>query len=240
MEEITSNNTAEKLIVKADDAGKTLVIRYDNPKIVHKKAGIKQQGSIKAPGEWIAKRKEEYAKELVMVTYDKTKGIITLMCNDRKPWCDTITGKLELNPMLKNLDINGKERPLGEMIKLLRFSRWLFLSDADQKDVTDKLMKFNADVTQKIKNENDQRGNIDAAFVQRVNSTANMSFTAECGIYVGLTPAKFKVDIVCEVRNAQVGFWFESTELQTLIDQQRDEVIAEELKNFDDYVCIEV
>lgn len=236
--------TGEKITVKANqEEGKEIVnvIRYDNPKAVHDPTPTRIKGSIFAPNEFISKREKEYKPEGVHVLYNKTKGTIELFCNAKDKFHDHITGELQMNPNLAEFNINGtKEMELSALIKLIRFSRWLFESDADHKRIVDCLMKFSAEVSQSVVKNNDQRGNIEENFVQKIKTSSDLIFTATAATHIGLEPVKFKVDIVCEVRSAKVGFWFESIELKQLIEGQRDQLVMDEVNRLKKkYVCIE-
>lgn len=233
-------NFKEKLVVTTADAEKGLIIiRHDEPKKVYEPKSIELSGSLFAPADFVAKRKDDYEPKSVHVIFNKTAGTIILIGDERSNFSTKVTGTLKKNPKVVDMRINGKERSLKEFIDFVRFNRWLFLTDADQSRIVDGLLKFNASVSQDIKNNNDQRGNIDAAFVQKVNSTANLSFTAEVAIYLGTEPVKFKCDVVCEVRDAKVGLWIESVEYTTLEEQIKDQLFTQELEKLKEYVQIE-
>lgn len=65
------------------------------------------------------------------------------------------------------------------------------------------------------------------------------SFTVNMPIFKGLPNFSFKIDILCEVTSGDVVVWLESKELMELQKSQLSTVIDEELKAFQDIVCIE-
>lgn len=228
-----------KVVIQGDT--KEVIIRHGEALTLREPKLVKLGGVITAPWEFISKRKEEFRKEDVHVIYNLERGIINLVCMETNPYAKEVTGELKLNPAIETIGINAvKTYKLKDLIQLLRFNSGIFKHEKDHSRIVAALMKFNAKVSQEIKNENDLHGNKSEGFDQKVLINADLIFTATMCIFKGFSKHDFKVELMFEIRSSTVEFWFESVELAEVIESQREEIVLAEIKKMEaDYVCIQ-
>ena len=235
-----AKNTGLSLTTK--DLGKTIriVTTTEAETPYYKPKTITLDGSIFAPAEFIKHRKGDYQKNKVHVTYSRSAGTIKLVCDETSEFAATVNGKLVLNPNLSALNIN-KEKTLSidAMVKLLRFNMWIFADRKKGEAIVKELKEFDAKIVQTVKNNNDQRGNIEKEFTQKIQVNKDFEFTAQASVYLGCEPKTFKVELVAAIRTQAIEFWFESVELEEIEQLERDELIDSQIELLKDYVCVE-
>lgn len=237
-------NEIDQLNLGSTDAGKEIIIRKGEALKLQPPRKVELSGSIKAPVEYITKRKADHLPNTVHVIYDKEAGTIELVADELNHYARLIKGTLSLNPKLKPFKINeGGEtaifKDLKSVVKLIRFNKWIFADETRYQELIDALQKFEVKVQAEIKNIDNGRGNIEKGVKQTVQVNADLTFTASAAIFLGSEVSKFKVEIVTEIRTGAIDYWFESVELEQLMIGQREVAMNEQLELLKEYVSIE-
>lgn len=198
-------------------------------------------GTISAPSEFYKHRKGEHNPLKCHVLFNLLAGTITLVCDENYENDNyKVVGKIEKNAELSKFRINSPESiDPSEMMKLLKFNRIYFPDKAENAKIVTALSTFKAKVTQEFEKLDDQRGMAKSALESKIEHDLQESFYLEIPIFKGQPKTRFKVMVCLEVRNGGVKVYLESVELMDLENAKREEIIREELKNFEGIVCIE-
>ena len=198
-------------------------------------------GTISAPSRFYEKRKALHDKEKCHVMYSIQRGEIVLIVDENFEGENyKITGKVEKNSELVKFDINGGTSiDPSDMLKLLKFNKIYFVDKAENQKICAALSTFKAKVTQEFEKHDDQRGSAKSALESKIEHELQESFMLEIAIFKGQPRVKFKVDVCLEVRNGSVKVYLESVGLNDIEKDSLEMIVNEELKNFEDIVCIE-
>lgn len=232
--------TKQSLSVKVENGIKEVVIRNGEAAKIHEPLILGVSGTIKSPAEFWAKRSSLYKAEECHIEFNKLKGEIKLILNEKDYFGGEVKGSIEINPELAEFGINKeKMRTTKEMSQFLKM-RKAFFSDADEAvKIIGNLQKYKAKVETQIDKMDSTRGDKKDNFEVKVDSDIDLNFTLKMPIYKGFKDFKFLVEICLDVRDKALTLWLESAELQQIITGTRDEIFSDELKNFESLVCIE-
>jgi hypothetical protein len=244
----------ENLTLKVDGNTNEIIIREGDalPPVAPKK--IKIDGDIKTVSSFIEKRKlvgfdgvmqngdaglQTINSDRVLVTVDKEKLSILLQLDPENEYGTEVTAKLSFTPELEQFFINkNKLFNREELIKLIRFNKIWF---ADP-EAHDKLLKayqsFTATVNANIGKTSDTRGNIDNTYKKTVETNVPDSFVLNIPIFKGMDKRLFRVEIAIDSTDASTKFWFESVELNDIIQIESQAILEKELETCTDYVVI--
>jgi hypothetical protein len=209
---------------------------------------LKTEGTLRSIGEFLGKRKthpgagqQEVDPSKTVVKVDRTNREIVLYLNPTNPLGTVITGRLELSDELKPFHINEEKYfTRKDLIKLLRFNRALFNDLDKHTELLAAYQAFQAKAKSDMGAEDDTRGNKKFAFQKEVKSNIPESFVLNAPIFKGEKAVAFRVEICLEVTDAGgAEFWFESVEMKELHDEQRDELIKEQLEFCSDFPILE-
>ncbi len=247
--EVTENKAVRQFIADHFNEGdpkdpKVLIIRHgDAPTQLNaiKPNKVHLAGTIVAPSEFYGKRKELHDKNKCYVLYDVLKGSITLVVDeDFENDNHKITGTIQDNSELKKFMINtGQQFDPKDLLKLLKFNRVYFDSQADHAKICLSLQNFKAKVAISLENSNDLRGEKLNNLHSKVTHDLQESFVLDIQIFKGQPKIKFKVDICLELRAGDVYVYLESVQLKDLEMSTKEGILKEELIKFADIVCIE-
>jgi hypothetical protein len=145
-----------------------------------------------------------------------------------------IKGSLKLNPDLKVLGINTQKTYTSQALAdVLKFNRLLFKSPDECMNMVSKLKKFSATIATEIVNSNDNQGNKNLSYAQKIATEMNLSFTLSCTLFSGRTEAiTFKVDIEFDLRDKAIEFWLVSVELKEIMDTTKEVIVLDEVSIF--------
>lgn len=140
-----------------------------------------------------------------------------------------ITAKMIPNAELDQMKINTEKRfTLNELKSLIKKSRILFVDKDLHFKLIDSLSNFKAKVEKDIQDGNDQKGNVNQQYIQKLQLDFDLSFVVSCPIYVGNEPSTFKVEIMVDVRDKSVEFYLESVELYELSTEIANQALKHE------------
>lgn len=209
-------------------------IKHYEPQIVN------LSGTIQAPGNFIALRKNYHEKEGVHVLFSKTDMSITLVLDEREHFKTTIKGSLIKNPDLEYYGINkDKIYTIADLQRFLRMRRSHFTDKDKNLLIVDNLSKFKATVSTDMEQQKTTRGESKNLHETKIKTDLALDFELNMPIFKGCENKKFKVEICFSVRDASVDVWLESPELQEIIDRDLDAILKAELTKFEDFVVIE-
>lgn len=223
--------------------GNELTIRYgDADEIVHDKS-IVISGVLGAPFQFLQGRGELDDKKIHLLV-DTNNSKIQLVVGDTDPHTThTITGALSFNPELQAFKINTATRwTVRDFIKFCRERKFFFKDHGEHAKLVEGLMKWSANIETLVKEFNDQKGNSLFQLETRVKKADGFieSFLLNIPIFQGYPKVVFKVEIGLDPKHTGVDLFLISDELMTMIYQERERIITEEVKNFDKYTFSKV
>lgn len=236
----------KELKVNVESSNGVLVVRTGDaaPIILPEKVHI--GGDINTISAYIDKRKvtenaglQAINPERVIVRVDKKGLKIRVDFDPEDKYGTEIEAALYESEELKPFHINGgKTFTKEEIVKLLKFSRLLFQSTDKHAEVLRSYQSFTAKANTDIKQESDTRGNKIANFAKSVETNIPTEFILHAPIFKGQPKESFRVEICIDVTDGGARFWFESIELNELIQVRVDEIFNEQLKSCQDYVIV--
>ena len=218
-----------------------LTIRTGEAAAIIRPRKIELSGQITAPAEWYTQKKAKgygYDGSLLHVLVDRQRGRIVFHSNDdageELEGGHVITGKLELNAELAELHINNPRNThtAAQIAALIRGNGLLFATREEHREVLSGLSGFKGEVTTKLKEENDFRGNVVSEFESKMRSDFRLEFDLKTPVFAGQEPQKFRVEIRFDIREREVNYWLESLELSEIIKGSRDAIIETQLEPF--------
>lgn len=239
----------ENFHLKVENAGSEITIREGQalPPVAPKKIVI--NGDIKTVTSFVKKRsdKEQLTTsgyqwinpDRAIVEVDKEKMQIVLKVDPEDEYGPVVTANLSTAPELEQFCINNNKLfNREELIKLIRFNKIWF---ADP-EAHDKLLKayqaFTATVNANIGKTSDTRGNVDNSYKKTVETNVPDSFVLNIPIFKGMDKRRFRVEIAIDSTDASTKFWFESVELNDIIQVESETILKKELESCSDYVVI--
>lgn len=242
--------TKEKLelnMLEAKDVVLKVVHQSEATPIVYKKDPVQLEGTIQAPGNFVAKRKKEHNDLKVHVLYSYAGLFIKLRTEEdadaeQNEAFYGIVGRLIPNPDIAKLKINvsGSRMSTKDLTDLLKFNRFLFRDKDQNARIIENLQKFKLTAQKHIEANDDSRGNVKDLYEIKNESNVDLGFDLMLPVYVGQPAKSFRVDINYTVRERQIDVWLESAELAELLRSEAMRIIDSELKRFpEEYVFIE-
>ncbi|UWD55906.1 MAG: protein of unknown function DUF2303 [Bacteriophage sp.] len=206
------------------------------PKELDPKAPVKTKlnGVIGAVVEYLTKRinTEQFAQKDCHILVNRENIEITLIINEADEYKrGEIVGKLGYNPKFVEFGINGgKVWTPTELGMFIKMNRAFFADRAENMKLVSCLMNFTADVNNKIDRAVKENGNRTDNFAQVVNSNLPESFTIQMPIFKGMQPETIEVETFAQVNGREVAFILLSPGAQATLEDLRDKVIDEQLK----------
>jgi hypothetical protein len=206
-------------------------------------------GDIKTVASFISKRNDKLQLETAgyqwinpdraIVEVDKEKMQIVLSVDPEDKYGPIVTGSLSFNPILEQFYINqNRTFNREELIKLIRFNK-IWFNNADQHDTLLKSYQaFSATVNANIGKTSDTRGNVSNAYNKTVETNVPTEFKLNIPIFKGQDKRQFRVEIAIDSTDASTKFWFESIELNDIIQIESEAILNKELESCADYVII--
>jgi hypothetical protein len=219
---------------------KELIVREGQAEIIREPLKVELSGTIKAPGDFFANRKEDLKENECHVVYSKTDGKIVLTTDEGNYYGSRVTGSLRKNPDLVAFGINsGKMWSIKDLMQKLKMSR-AFFPDKDEclnivTNLSKSKIKVDTILEQETSNSGSSKNNIEVS----VKSEFNLFFGLELPVFVGFDKKKFKTEICLNVRDKAVEFWLESVELEEILQSEMESIMNAEIKKFGNVICIE-
>ena len=206
------------------------------PKELDPKAPVKTKlnGVISAVVEYLTKRINtgQFAQKDCHILVNRENIEITLIINEADEYKrGEIVGKLGYNPKFVEFGINGgKVWTPTELGMFIKMNRAFFADRSENMKLVSCLMNFTADVNNKIDRAVKENGNRTDNFAQVVNSNLPESFTIQMPLFKGMQPETIEVETFAQVNGREVAFVLLSPGAQATLEDLRDKVIDEQLK----------
>lgn len=207
---------------------------------------VRIEGDIRSVSSFFNHRTKR-AEPAALQTIDASRAVITVNrgansitgeLDPNDPKGTIVSGKLELSDELKKFGINSKSFTQAEMVKLIRFNRLAFGSEEKHAEILRLYQKFSFKTNAEGASEKDQRGNKSNSFSKEVFTDLPNEFLLYIPIYKGEEKRTFRVEICFDASDASVKFWFESVELEELIEIEKELIFKRELEHLNDHVII--
>jgi len=188
-------------------------------------------GNIKSVLSYLTRRKPN--KETSHIEVDRQSGTINLYENQASSERINVFGKIELNKRLSELGINrDKKYTPKELVKVLKFNKFLFDSPQEVDSVIEKINKLSIKVNTTVnKNQANQTGSRSESFDKNIDAESH-SLQMNCELYSGGEKVKFTVEIWLDVEGQNVQYWFESVtyaELEVSLSESLVDSVIDEI-----------
>jgi len=229
----------ENLNLKLDATnGSTLIVLEGQAPKQPEISSVKITGNIYSVRDYLLQRKPN--KETSHIEVDRENGSIDLYENQNSSHKINVFGKIEMNKRLQSLGINrDKKYTPKELVRTLKFNKFLFDSPQEVDTVIDKITKLQIKVSSNIgKTQADQTGSFKNEFSRSIEAETH-SLVMKCPIYSGGTSEKFTIELWLDVEGQNVIYWLESVSFNdleiTMAEALVDDVIGEikEIEGFD-------
>lgn len=219
------------------------IFRQGAAEIINEPVPVILSGIITAPGDFLDTRKK------VITTEDDKKNVVStnrchvianykdktikFVVNENSKYATVVTGKLEFLPELKTLGINEEKfYDKNKLYSAMRFlGPWFKNKDLHVKFL-EKLKKFEGDIAVEFKNQNDHKGKVNLSRVYEIKTNLNLTFQLMMPVFAGGVSKLFTVDINLDLRDSDVVFWLESTDLHEALTAETTSLFEKELKRF--------
>jgi hypothetical protein len=235
----------ENLNIKIENPAQELIIREGQALAPVAPEKIRINGNINAVRDFLSVRNEsgfglqtiDVSKALVIV--NKKDLTIRLQLDPENHYGAEVLAKLEYSEEIKPFCINQpKTFTREELIKLIRFNK-MFFDDSEKQDVLLKsYMAFNASAHSEMAQASDTRGNKTNNIQKTVNTNVPTEFILNLPVFKGEAWERFRVEICLDVTDGGARFWFESVELNEMIQQRVDEIFTKQLAACTGFVII--
>lgn len=221
-------------IVKDED-GKQITFRTGEAMPIKVPKRETLSGVISTPADWLEQKVNAKANFLdfseMSAVVDMDNSQITLTTNDREVehGGTTVVGTLTLNTVLDSLKINDESyRYTAKALhKKLRFLRHIFADASEYDYVLKSLISFKGQVSEKLDEMDDQRGNKFSQFERQLESEFDCKFMLECPVFKGFEVRKFSVEVRFDIDGKEVKFWLESIPLAELIEDSKATIVED-------------
>lgn len=221
-----------------------LIIREGAALPVHDPKKIVLSGDINSVSAFLKSRETGHSlqkvdKNRAIVIVDRAAMTILLMLDPEDTFGTEIKGSLEFSDELKVFHINqNKTFTRDELVKIIRFNKLAFDNSDKHAELLKAYQAFEASAKTDLQQGSDTRGNKANSFAKAVTTNIPTEFILLIPVFKGKSPYRFRVEICLDVTDGGARFWFESVELNELIQTSRDIIINEELRNCEGFVII--
>jgi len=181
-------------------------------------------GDISTPSEYYRTRPHTVDPDKAVVIYNRKNCSIELQCDAANPLGAIVKGSLEKSDEIKDFGINSQKTfSQTELVKLIRFNKRFFADRDEVETFLTKLVAFKfASTIDSANNVKDNRGNHSNSFAKKVESDIPTSIKFAMPLFKNASPVEFISEIVLDVAENTARFWFESVDLETLIQSTID------------------
>lgn len=220
------NGAPVEVIIREGSAKKELDPKY--PEVINIK------GVIDTPVKWIRQRATLFNHTSSHILVERESITIQLIVNETDYFKSTITGELNMATKVLEFGINtGKvwePEKLGQFIKM---NRALFTDKTKNMELVSLLKNFKAKVSHDIEKYKEENGSRADNFVQIVDSNIPSGFKIYLPVFKGFQPEEIEVEIYSDVNGRDISLTLVSPGLEELIEEYRDKVIDDQLKEIE-------
>lgn len=231
-------DVAKSIDAEGTPVEKVVVIRHDNPKqelTLRDRLFFEASGNIDTVSRYLDKRSHLVDHEQTTVFVDREAMQIEIQSNETDYFGDKLSGALKVHPDFKKFGINtGNFVPTQKLGDFFKMHRAFFVDRDENFKVVSVLKNFEGSVDAKIKEIKQDNGNTHVSRETIVNSTIPPTVRLRMGLFKGLEPKEFDVNLVLSVSTTgQVVVNLESPDAQEIIETYKNEVIDKELEIID-------
>ena len=218
-----------------------VVIRHGQAEEIYPPERIYEKGLINAPVLYFISRRQnkpdyfDLSKTLVIVKL--AEGEILLQADPTSKFGDQVFGLIHLNPVLREFFLTdqtgGKHIQPNDLAEVFRRNLRFFPNQEEARNLIFQLKNIKITAQGKVERAQDDRGAKRNVFEQSVESNVPVSFTLKMPIFHGSQPIVFTVEIFLEVNGPSVTCQLFAGSLIDLIEKQREEMLAESIKEFE-------
>lgn len=222
-------------------SGDTLVIRTGESEKIYPPRKVSISGNIQAPGEYFKKRQPQIADKLHLthVIVDIENLTIKLMINETSEFNEFVAGKLEHFKEFVDFGINRQKKyGVQELYKMLKLKRAYFQRREDHAVILEQLRKFEAKTEVEFQSMNDFKGATALKKIESCKTNLTYNFVLNIPIFKGFDPVSFPVEIEFEPHDGGIICWLASQDLAELEINIRDEIMENEIEQFESVVVI--
>ena len=230
----------ELKIILQDTVGKEITVRHGQALPLKEPTKLDINGTIDAPLLYIRKRNANIDPMKAILIVNQEVGTIKFIEDEKNPYSNVITGKMEAFPALTATGINTpKYYTLKDLTSLIKMNKYYFLDKDLNASMIMQLMAFKAQVQVDIENSGDNKGNSNKQIQKQTTWGRELAFVLNMPIFKGCDSRRFTVETCFEITDGGVNFWLESVELHELVLSEKASKIEDILKNLhDDYTVI--
>ena len=238
---------SQNIQITVENGVKELVIREGKALDLIAPIQVVANGTIETVADYIEKRKHLIDKDKAIIFYSIKHGAILLREDPSNVRGACIKGEIKETELFQNLSINNKNRMNKDaMVDWVRRYGRFFVAENPTilaKDFIKSLQNFQAKFESQVTSEDDRKGNTNESIKKFIN------------IEKGLIPLEFKlrippfegvdawieldVEVEIEQQNNSIVFMLFCFDKDSLVEDLKDRVIAEELSGLGDYVIIQ-
>ncbi len=226
------------LNVKVESANGTVTLVTGQRELLKEKSkqAIKLSGVLQAPADFLAGRATKYNDLETHLEIYKSEGKLALIIHEDVHTTHQVTGQLSIDSNLASFKINEEKTwTVQELKKFILARGFFFENPAEATQLINNLNSFTAKVNVLIKEHNSNDGNSLLQLETKVNGIEmKKDFTLNIPIYQGYEKKKFKVNIGFEPTSTAVLLFLYSEDLALLVHSERERIVDNELKKFDD------
>jgi hypothetical protein len=205
---------------------------------------INLSGTLQAPAQWLEGKLSVLDPVKCHIIIKKDEGSIKLAINDTDAYTTTeITGSLSRDKQLQLFAINTERRwTIQEFLKFIKTMRYYFADKAAHSALVESIQKWSVKIERVIVEHNDNKGNSNFQLETKVQAVDGLiqRFDLSIPLFQGYQKVKFTVEIGLDPKNTAVSIYLFSDELIELEIIQRESILNDELKKFDDFKCAKV
>ncbi len=232
----------QNLNIKIEEGVKTLLI--GNALTPEKPEKLVLKGDINSVVEFVSKRNNsnEFQKintETSIIVCNSDEMKIHLFTNPNDIYGTEVIGQSVLSDEYQSFGINQTKFFNREsLVKLLRFSRRFFPNIEEHEKILTAYQSFTAQVSKNIEASSDNRGNRNLVQNKTLHTQLPDNFVLKIPIFKNGVYYSFPVEICMEESDTGVRFWFESVELSELLQQIKENIFTEQIKNIDSKIPV--
>lgn len=246
--QIASNKTVRTHLAdalrdwKPEDGVKMLEIRTGEAQVIEYPVKVEINGVTSAPFEFFQKRinlADLHDKNKVHLLVDKTDGVLILVMDENYQKGTVVRGSVQKNKFLEEFTINTDTTfNANDLAKLLKTRKIWFTDPLQCGNIVHNLQHFKAQWSTMIQSVNNQKGITVDSLARTLESEVPLSFSLTIAPYKGMEQRTFTVDVCVEYDGSHIEFYLESVDLMTIQLEMKVKEIEDQVKKFDDKICI--
>lgn len=198
---------------------------------------VRLSGTMDAPVNYFDINKDKLKDRHIVLIVEEENGVVRLEIDPQNEMDTvTITGRILIsNEVQKVFQINKKaDISREELLNLCRLNRHLFANRTEAMSLASSLQNFDAKIEKAIKKSNDDRGNRSVSIRQTAETELPDIVDLKIPVFKGGVPKVLSCNLYFTVQGDDLKFFFQSEELNELINSVTKEKMADVVSFFED------